>query len=875
MTFLSLRRRNRTTQRGAVQPLCRPRLENLEDRLVLFTGITNSLDPLTQYSSINAAIAAANPGDTIDIGPGTYKEDIIVNKSLTFLGQNFGVNPNTGTRQAEAILEPASTDIINGNVITIEASNVTFDGFTIEGSNGTTGAGTVTTNGVVINSGWGVTNFNANTNFSVNHIVIQNNIVQDLNLGGVAMDTFGSNVAQTNNVISNNKISNVDGFDPNYFGIQVFGTGIIAADNFYASIAGNGISTVQDGIQVDTYSVADTSTGSLDQVTGNTIAYQATGFYYNHIFSGSSPFTFSSNNLTAIAPNGFTPQTGAEIFNVSGTGTGTFTNNNVTGGQIGVEFWNDPTTTKMAWTGGTLTAGTAAGFIGFQVPNSDPTFGRATGSTNVVMNQTTINLSVSASEGVAAVDSGGAGAQTVAVTVQGSKITGGPIGVLVSGANASGTVLTSSIQGAATAGIDVVGGSFGGVTNSSVRNDGTNILIGSGTTITGQTFDNDLTPNAGGKSVSSQFQPFDASGNYWGTNVPSTILSQTVGSVDITPFIDQGTNSAPVGSNAFQGATGVLDVTTQGPQLASVGRIQEGVNFLPSAGGTINILAGTYVENVKVNKAATLVGAAALSGSTTVESAVNGPNPGGAGVLPSGSATVILIESSNVSIKNLTIEGVTPGLAGGIVEGGVAVNARNGIADDTVGFPGTKFNNTTVSGVVVKDVFLRGINLGSGGTGLTITNNNISNVIGSTSGTDISAAIAIQGGSATIGGTAAGTKNTITNATTGIYDSQSLGTVIVNNVLSGVNVGIHSDKLAGAVLPEVIQGNSIDNPTAVAGTFATGVYVLAPAFPVTVQANTVGTNSRYWLRHRGCSIWFGRIDVAPGAIPWQCAKRHK
>lgn len=841
MPASSLRKRKLTNQRGAARPTCRPRLENLEDRLVLFTGITNSANPAVQYATINAAIAAANPGDTIDIGPGVYKEDVVVNKSLTFLGQNFGVNPNTGSRSSEAILEPATTDINNGNIVTVEVSNVTFDGFTFEGSNGTTGSGTVTIGGVVINAAFGISDLNANSNnnFSVNHIVVQNNILTDLNLGGVVMDTFGATGASTNNVIASNKISNVAGYDP---AIQVFGTGIIAADNFYASITGNVISGVQDGIQVDTFAFADGAPGSVDQVANNTVSYQATGFFYNHISTGSSPFTFSGNTLTAGTPNGFVPQTGAEIFNVSGTGTGVFTNNSVTGGQIAVEFWNDATSTKMTWTGGTLTAGSTSGFIGFQVPNSDPTFGRATGPTSVILNQATVVLAASSSEGVAAVDSGGVGPQSVSVTVQGSLITGGPIGVLVSGTNAMGTVLTSTIESETTAGIDIVGGTFGGVTNSLVKNNGTNILIGAGSTISGQTFDNDLTPTSTGKSVSSLFQAFDASGNYWGTNVPATILSKTSGSIDITPFIDQGTNSAPPGTNAFQGSTNVLDVTASGPQLAAIGRIQEGVNFLPSSGGTINILAGIFLDNVKINKAATLIGAAALSGSTTVETAVNGPNPG-SGVLPVGAATIFLIQSSNVKIENLTVEGSTPNLPGAITEGGVPINTRNGIADDTVGFPSSKFNNTTISGVVVKDVFLRGINLGSGGTGLTITNNQLSNIIGGTTGSDISAAIAIIGGSATIGGTAASTKNTITNATTGIFDSQSLGTVIVDNVISGVNVGIHTDNLAGAVLPEVIQGNSINNPTAIAGTFTTGIYALAPAAQVYVYANSVGTNS--------------------------------
>ena len=187
----SIRQRKRTTQRGTVRPQCRPRLENLEDRLVLFTGITLASDPLTQYATIQAAVNAANPGDTVQVGPGVYQENLVVNKSLTFLGQNHGSNPNSSNPSTQAIIEPAANDPINGNVVEIEASNVTFDGFTIEGSNPNLTGGT-TINGVSINAGFGISNFDANNNFAVNNIVVQNNIVKDINLGGIAFDTFGA-----------------------------------------------------------------------------------------------------------------------------------------------------------------------------------------------------------------------------------------------------------------------------------------------------------------------------------------------------------------------------------------------------------------------------------------------------------------------------------------------------------------------------------------------------------------------------------------------------------------------------------------------------------------------------------------------------------
>ncbi len=85
-----------------------------------------------QYSTINSAVTAAGPGDTVVVCPGTYTEDVVITKALTLVGQDATINA-TG-------LVGTSTGAILGqdpyNGITIESSNVTVKGFTVEGAEG-------------------------------------------------------------------------------------------------------------------------------------------------------------------------------------------------------------------------------------------------------------------------------------------------------------------------------------------------------------------------------------------------------------------------------------------------------------------------------------------------------------------------------------------------------------------------------------------------------------------------------------------------------------------------------------------------------------------------------------------------------------------
>jgi len=75
-------------------------------------------------SNLQSAIDAASPGDVIVVAPGSYAENVTVNKSLTLLGAN--ADAVCGARGAESVISPAS-----GLPVSITADGVVFNGFEV------------------------------------------------------------------------------------------------------------------------------------------------------------------------------------------------------------------------------------------------------------------------------------------------------------------------------------------------------------------------------------------------------------------------------------------------------------------------------------------------------------------------------------------------------------------------------------------------------------------------------------------------------------------------------------------------------------------------------------------------------------------------
>ncbi len=216
-------------------------------------------------------------------------------------------------------------------------------------------------------------------------------------------------------------------------------------------------------------------------------------------------------------------------------------------------------------------------------------------------------------------------------------------------------------------------------------------------------------------------------------------------------------------------------------------------------GATITIQHGTYVENVVVNKAVTLKG----DGNPVIEPATSNPNCGGAGGASNcaGASIVVLVQSDNVTITGLTVDGDNPALHSGVVVGGADIDARDGIYSDP---PSTTYQNLVVRGVTVKNIFLRGIQLQS--LNFLVQDDTVRNVQG-----DVNASVAVLVHHST------GTMrdNTISDTPDALNSNWSHGIQFLNNTITRSGSGVHTDNAGGdgTTISDLIQGNTVKDCT--------------------------------------------------------------
>ena len=188
---------------------------------------------------------AASAGNTVNVLAGTYAEDLVVNKALDIRGANYGINPNTGSRIAEAIIVPATSnpDIsTGGQIMYLEnaASGSSINGFTFNGDN------PLLTSGVFM-YGADVDVLEAISAYhGLSNVTVSNNIVKNLNYAGIDFyNYYNSGNATTGNLIENNLFENIK---PSQYGIAV-----LIYNNCYTKIINNVMTDVRVGVQTGNF----------------------------------------------------------------------------------------------------------------------------------------------------------------------------------------------------------------------------------------------------------------------------------------------------------------------------------------------------------------------------------------------------------------------------------------------------------------------------------------------------------------------------------------------------------------------------------------------------------------------------------------------
>lgn len=152
--------------------------------VLLLAGLAATAQPAAasvQQPSIASLIAAASSGDTVIVPPGTYREQLVIDKQVTLIGEGRPVIDGGGT----------------GDVVVITADGVTIRGFVIEGS------------------GTNVSDEPTAVRLRGNNAVVEDNIIRNVLYGVTLIQSEG-------HTVKNNQISSIDEFSTERRGHGVY-----------------------------------------------------------------------------------------------------------------------------------------------------------------------------------------------------------------------------------------------------------------------------------------------------------------------------------------------------------------------------------------------------------------------------------------------------------------------------------------------------------------------------------------------------------------------------------------------------------------------------------------------------------------------------
>jgi hypothetical protein len=393
------------------------------------------------FKTIDAGLTAVAAGGIVNVAAGTYIESLEIDKPVALVGPNAGKSGTATDRAAEAVIRPSNNDPENTPIISVVTSEVTVDGFELNGNNPALSSG-YTVNGVEVHAAAAVQNGVYPTMWDVDAIRVQNNVIKNVSYDGVYLDRYGFYTTTSGfNYVVNNL------FDNMWEGLLTYGV--------EAVISGNTVASATKGLSVHV-AVVPPPVGFTPVIANNTVTIgtfypeemsltRIPGIWVNYRRENAVPLTVVSNvvNTPVAAPRG-NYFLALYALSIDGQGKVNFVDNVVNGAgncAQGAFVALCPVPGAVTISGGSLNQ---ISETGVRADTIDRTWG--TNDAFVTIENVAITVTAGAN-GVLAIQQPGTEAKAGVTVIGGSVISGGAAGVKVLGANATATVRGSAIVG--------------------------------------------------------------------------------------------------------------------------------------------------------------------------------------------------------------------------------------------------------------------------------------------------------------------------------------------------------------------------------------------------------------------------------------------
>jgi hypothetical protein len=229
------------------------------------------------YTSIQAAIDAANAGGTVNVAAGTYVELLSINKPLTLLGPNADIDGRSETRNDEAIITYPDEDNSLLSLIDAKSNGIAVKGFTFTNNQ-------IDNHGV--SGGWDVILVGEDITFINNRVISQAQRKIPFKIQGPFNGAGDPNNNYGGAVVKNNYFS---GPNTSWNPVVMQGIGATVQDNL---VEGGAV-----GIQIQPYT---NTVGGI--VSGNEISAYMISIWHNYHTGGNGLWIYENNYLTTSVP---------------------------------------------------------------------------------------------------------------------------------------------------------------------------------------------------------------------------------------------------------------------------------------------------------------------------------------------------------------------------------------------------------------------------------------------------------------------------------------------------------------------------------------------------------------------------------------------